>query len=348
MERLIAYLILLAVTVYTAVLYNSAPMIFLAGVEFFFPLLLFLLLLFQTLRLKIQPSDMERFLDQNEKRTMSFAVQNRTVFPIRRLSLRVKFHNLTTGETKKKWIKSSLDPGEGQVSLPYEPLAPGIWQVSVKRIRVYDFWKLWALPKRRPAGFEFTQLPACHDIAVRQGAEQAGTFWESEEYHPHKSGNDSSYIRELRDYRPGDSLKNIHWKLSAKKETLLVKEFGLPLGCDLLLGLSGETLSEKILEVVYSLLWGCRSLERSLVFLWQSPKENAPCFVPVFQDEDVYLAMDMLMRENLTTWKGELAPELPSRQIWLEDGKLTRDGVPVADFSGGDWKEQLSDMELIL
>ncbi len=348
MERLIAYLILVAVTVYTAVIYNSAPMLFFAGVEFFLPLLLFLMLLVQTLRLKLQPMDMERFFDQNEQRPMCFLARNRTRFPIRRLSLRVKYHNLTTGETRTKRVKTALDRGEGRVSVPWEPLQPGIWRVSAVRIRVYDFWKLWRLPKRSVFGWELTQLPARHEICLIPGAAQEGSAWESQEYHPHKSGNDSSYIRETREYRPGDSLKSIHWKLSAKRETLLVKEFGLPLSCSLLLGLSGEGLSDKLLELVYSLLWGCRELERSLLLLWQGQKGGEPCLMPVFQDEDVYLAMEFLMRENLAPWDQAPKPEVPSRQLWLEEGRLIKDGVPVEDFSGEDWKERLAGMELIL
>ena len=37
-------------------------------------------------------------------------------------------------------------------------------------------------------------------------------------------GNDFAEITDVREYRPGDRIKDIHWKLSAKKETLMVKE----------------------------------------------------------------------------------------------------------------------------
>ena len=38
-------------------------------------------------------------------------------------------------------------------------------------------------------------------------------------------GQPSRTIKEVRDYRPGDRLVNIHWKMTAKKDSLLVKEF---------------------------------------------------------------------------------------------------------------------------
>lgn len=38
------------------------------------------------------------------------------------------------------------------------------------------------------------------------------------------SGSDFSDVSQIREYIPGDAIKNIHWKLSAKRETLMVKE----------------------------------------------------------------------------------------------------------------------------
>lgn len=38
------------------------------------------------------------------------------------------------------------------------------------------------------------------------------------------SGSDFSDVSQVREYVPGDAMKNIHWKLSAKKDILMVKE----------------------------------------------------------------------------------------------------------------------------
>ncbi len=38
------------------------------------------------------------------------------------------------------------------------------------------------------------------------------------------SGSDFSDVSQVREYIPGDAMKNIHWKLSAKKDILMVKE----------------------------------------------------------------------------------------------------------------------------
>lgn len=48
-------------------------------------------------------------------------------------------------------------------------------------------------------------------------------------------GNDMTEVFALRDYVPGDSLKQIHWKLSSKKQQLIVREPGLPVEKSLLI-----------------------------------------------------------------------------------------------------------------
>lgn len=47
-------------------------------------------------------------------------------------------------------------------------------------------------------------------------------------YDQNRKGADVSEVAGLRDYIPGDSLGSIHWKLSGKLDTLVVREFGYP------------------------------------------------------------------------------------------------------------------------
>ncbi|MCE7032459.1 DUF58 domain-containing protein [Lysobacter sp. GX 14042] len=48
----------------------------------------------------------------------------------------------------------------------------------------------------------------------------------------HASGDD---VHHLRQYRPGDSRRTIAWKASARRDTLLVREYDEPLGADVVL-----------------------------------------------------------------------------------------------------------------
>lgn len=53
--------------------------------------------------------------------------------------------------------------------------------------------------------------------------EQTGDIYDGK-----KSGTDVSEVFGLREYREGDTLQSIHWKLSGKMHQLIVREFGRP------------------------------------------------------------------------------------------------------------------------
>lgn len=58
---------------------------------------------------------------------------------------------------------------------------------------------------------------------------------DSEEYSRIKAGSDPSEIFMIRDYREGDSIRQIHWKLTQKFDSLLIKEASLPVEQSVLL-----------------------------------------------------------------------------------------------------------------
>ena len=93
----------------------------------------------------------------------------------------------------------------------------GRLECRVRRIWVCDCLGLFALPVRPPhpaavlvepvpAQMDLPPVPAQKALPVPRGPARAG-----EDY-------------ELRDYRPEDSVRAIHWKLSAKRDQLIVRE----------------------------------------------------------------------------------------------------------------------------
>lgn len=66
-------------------------------------------------------------------------------------------------------------------------------------------------------------------MSLAQTAQEDADNWSQTQ-----KGNDLSEIFALRDYVPGDSLKQIHWKLSSKRGELIVREPSLPVEKSLL------------------------------------------------------------------------------------------------------------------
>ena len=77
-------------------------------------------------------------------------------------------------------------------------------------------------------------LPEPFDIAIAMRAHDL-PFPDSDEYSPDRPGFDPSELFGIRDYREGDALKHIHWKLSEKYDRTVVREASLPVSHAVLL-----------------------------------------------------------------------------------------------------------------
>ena len=104
-------------------------------------------------------------------------------------------------------------------------------EVILESVRLYDLFGIFYIKQKvqRKASVkvmpEFELMPVEITRATREFQADA------EEYSGEKKGDDPSELYQVREYRIQDSVRDIHWKLSAKEETFMVKERGFPLGC---------------------------------------------------------------------------------------------------------------------
>ncbi len=106
-------------------------------------------------------------------------------------------------------------------------------------------------------------LPDTFEIAVELGETNTPDM-DSSEYSPVRPGSDPSELFGVRDYREGDALKRIHWKLSEKYDRTVVREASLPVARSILLLLDnapeGAIAPEKVSAAVEGLMSASESL----------------------------------------------------------------------------------------
>lgn len=127
------------------------------------------------------------------------------------------------GDDRATGIFSAGTCGKGYtLTLPVVATYPGLLKISVSRVYIKDLMGFFRLKKNVEQTAELSILPrAVTDIAYEKTALEQGML-ESEE--SLKRGNDFSDVQEVREYIPGDKLMSIHWKLSAKRDILMVKD----------------------------------------------------------------------------------------------------------------------------
>jgi len=155
--------------------------------------------------------------------------------------IRYKFM-VTKNSTGERWLLRPGDP------LPTEHC--GGFYVELYRAKMYDYLCLFSKKVRSPEPRYFFVLPDPVELSVPPDL----TLNIARSFRP-KHGGGFAEHHELRPYRPGDRLNLVHWKLSAKTDTLMVREPMIPDGSRLLLTLELNGTPALLDEKLGQLLW---------------------------------------------------------------------------------------------
>lgn len=201
-------------------------------------------------------------------------VEGRAGLPIPRLSLRLESSNLLTGARETNTLSLSGVIRRRPVEQSARTGHCGLLEYRVTRVRTWDYLGLFSLSCPLPAPARMLSLPIPADpgplhIPEGQGlrpSPAAGV----------RRGRGEDY--DLREYRPGDPMRTVHWKLSSKWDELIVREpVDVPVPLPLLT-FDRRGPAEALDGVLDRLLGLCRAflaVQRPCAVLWLSPEGEA-------------------------------------------------------------------------
>ena len=140
---------------------------------------------------------------------------------------RVLTENRLTGERRETpFLLSGRAGGETSLSLAADTARCGTLRLRTQAYTedLFGLWRSGALPCAEDF---LTVEPALFPIRISL-TDSAAAVQESERYSRTRPGNDPSETFALREYQPGDPVRQIHWKLSQKTDKLMLRELGLP------------------------------------------------------------------------------------------------------------------------
>ena len=171
--------------------------------------------------LDVQSSLSERTVRRGESVMLTVTVRHRGLIPVAPMLLEL----YATPDTPETAVRLKDAPGRLQkLTLPFHAAHVGVSRPGVKSCTVEDLFGFFSITKHPEAeGTELLVLPLPFEV-------EALTFA------PGDSGletmaratEDVSSPSDIRGYLPGDALKKIHWKLSARKQELVVRRFEEP------------------------------------------------------------------------------------------------------------------------
>ena len=139
-----------------------------------------------------------------------------------------------------------------RITIPIDTSCVGIVKVNVEKVTVTDPLHFFTYTIPDTAVLEIPILPEStdqRDLPSTPASDGLDEYTESE-----SKGSVSSDVKEIREYRPGDRLQRIHWKLSAKLDDLFVKEMAHTSVLSLVLL---PELTKEHIEDTVSVLLGC-------------------------------------------------------------------------------------------
>ena len=154
---------------------------------------------------------------------------NPTLLPLE-LSCRLTVKNLLNGMMLHEKVRISGHRTTRRIQSSY----CGRLLVTPERVRLYDCFGLIGIPLNCREKCHITVQPDGFETQIML-ADPTGGPADSEQYSQYRPGADLTETFQLREYVPGDSPRQIHWKLSGKLDRLIVRDPGLPILQDVLL-----------------------------------------------------------------------------------------------------------------
>ncbi len=167
----------------------------------------------------------------------------------------------------------------------------GVLTCRPVRVRFFDCLGLFfRIPKKQPPHQLFVH-PIPLPVADYPEFEQRLTL----SWRP-KPGGGLAENHELRLYRPGDSLNQIHWKLSAKTGKFIIREALVPLDAQAFLSLTLGGTPEEMDRKLGRLLWlGNRLLEKNFRFCIRARSGKQILVLNLSSQEGLLAALNRLL-----------------------------------------------------
>ncbi len=175
-------------------------------------------------------------------------LQNKSKFPAPSIRGRLSVQNGLTGTLVEKGLRASI-AGKGKKTLSFQVDDPeiGMLYATVTSLTTQDIFGLVSYPVEHVMTAELLVSPPDipSEIIMAEALETTG---ESIRYSEQEKGSDISELFDVREYAPGDDIRAIHWKLTAKQETPILREFSQPLNYSVVLLVELAEASPKALQ----------------------------------------------------------------------------------------------------
>ena len=230
-------------------------------------------------------------LRKGQQGDVSLTFENSSVLPVLCIKVNITFENQLNRETDQMILYTWLPPkGKKEIIVSVGSSYCGRIRIDVQEIGLYDCFGLIPIPCRCKKTVYTTVQPDTFEINLSLIPGQ-NSIEDSDTYSQERPGSDMTETFQIREYVPGDSPRQIHWKLTNKFDKLIVRDPALPITRNVLVfwersGESGDfNKIDAQAETIVSV--GKALLEQSIQFTigWNDTDRNV-CILHEISDMD--------------------------------------------------------------
>lgn len=358
MGSMVIVLVIAGIFAYIGLLFFSGPLLMLAGYLAALSALAAVFLFFRRLSMDCMLEAPIAVADEGGEISLQIEVDNKSPLTCGRIVVCLVIGN--TFRRQKSCIQlriSEILPGQNRILYTLRLPEAGCYNIRLKYMRFYDLTGLLWTQKRMNRSVRVQALPDIQLVAVRLTEPVRSFFGDAEIYDQERAGQDTDEVFQIRSFRPGDRLQSIHWKLSAKTDELLVKDYSLPKACPVVLLLDykkggQDRDGQKYLRLAAGLSFSLMDAGCSHYVAWYEGRTRGIARVRVDDEASYYLFISSYLLADCPE------PDMPIREMYrekyrgenyLHDLRLTekaelyKDGerlfAAAGDLSGQDVKE---------
>lgn len=222
MKKKIPFIILFIILLSYALLVGGTMPYFLLYTYslFFLVPLIHILIILNKLNITVKLPN--KSLYAGDEITIDYKIDNNTFFHIPYLEIHSHISKKLTKKTPEKIIKS-LRPHELYTyNETIDLKRRGYYELGTVEVIISDVFGIYSLRKKYSSKTSLLVYPEAIELSnfTINSVEQMGELSIEDLIF-----QDRSRIANLRDFREGDSIKSIHWKLSAKLDDIIIKEY---------------------------------------------------------------------------------------------------------------------------
>lgn len=324
---------------------------------------------------------MERTSQPSENPVVRVRIENPDFVPLAAVEAEVTCTNLRTGEADSYYIRNTPRPKSTQeFDLEVLPKHAGRYEIAVTSALLTDPLQLSSKNIVCSDRQYVTIMPETFDMHLSYASDAA--MLESDRTADSRKGNDPGEVRAIREYVPGDPVRNIHWKLSEKMDKLLVKELGNPITDQFLVILDtarevsqDPVALEAVASVFASLVTTLSRDSSGLSIGWTDPHTGHAVIRKIVEDHDLtaaadeYLAVPAVTRSAFRRIERDIAESRYAHIVIVgamvpegldaiangcqvtvlmygEDGTITENNVNITGFDSASYRDDLAGIEI--